>query len=110
MEQLRLQVGPGEAEALVVVQEQEALLIVDDRRARRPAQQRGVQFIFIGTAAVVAEAAIPGRISVDEVEPILRELARRGMYLGEEVIQQMLRRVREHAASGHHHHLPTQGR
>jgi uncharacterized protein len=91
VEEIMAPLHRGEAEALVLTEERGALLLLDDRPARRVARERGIQ--HTGTAAVVVEAGIAGVIATHDVEPMLRRLQADGMRLSENVIQQVLGRL-----------------
>ena len=79
---------PGEAEVLSLAQEVGAdLLILDERLARRYAATLG--FSFTGTVGVLLRAKARGFIS--EVRPLLTELVRGGIHLGDEVVREALK-------------------
>jgi uncharacterized protein len=92
VEQLMTPLHRGEAEALVLAEERGALLLLDDRPARRVARERDIQ--HTGTAAIVVEAGIAGVIGRRDVEPMLRRLQADGMRMSENIIQQVLGRLR----------------
>lgn len=73
---------PGESEAITLANELSALLLLDDRRARRAAARIGVT--CLGTVGVVLEAKDVGL--VEKVEPLLDGLVNVGVYLGAELI------------------------
>jgi len=68
---------PGEAEAVPLAVELHALMLIDDRRARRRAAQMHVA--CLGTVGIVLEAKDTGLI--DAVGPLLHELVDAGVYL-----------------------------
>ena len=70
MQELREDLDPGEAEAIVLAIERRADLLVDERRGRRTATAAGI--MVTGLLGVVAEAKRAGRI--DLVKPVLDEL------------------------------------
>ena len=74
----------GEAEALVLVEEIKArLILMDDMKGRKEAKARG--FVFKGTAGVLLEAKEKGLI--DKVKPYLIALKKTGTYLSPSVIR-----------------------
>lgn len=78
----------GESWALALAEEHGALLLVDDRRARRIALERTI--MHTGTAGIVARAGIDGVIPIHEVEPTLRRLQADGMRLTDALIRQIV--------------------
>lgn len=75
--------GPGEAEAITLAARDGArVLLVDDARARRVARQHRLR--VVGVAGVLVAAKSRGK--VDEVQPLLQQLARTGYYLSEDVV------------------------
>lgn len=94
-------VGAGEREAILLAHEhQPALLITDDRRARRVAEARGLR--VVGTVWVLERAAERGLVDLPST---LTQLVRTNIRLQPEVIQNALARdaVRKAAA----HQAPT---
>ena len=82
----------GEAEALVLVEEKKAgLILMDDMKGRKEAKARG--FVFKGTAGVLLEAKEKGLI--DKVKPYLIALKKTGTYLSPSVIRQALKMAGE---------------
>lgn len=73
---------------MALAEERGALLLVDDRQARRVARERGI--MHTGTAAVVVKAGNDGVISIEEVESTLRRLQADGMRLTDALIRQIL--------------------
>lgn len=80
---LRAELGPGEAEAISLAADREALLIVDERQARRIAEiayglrVRGT----VGTLVLAKRQRL-----VDEVRPILERMRAGGYYLADALI------------------------
>jgi predicted nucleic acid-binding protein len=88
VEQMGTGVNKGESWALALAEERGALLLVDDRQARRVARERDI--LHIGTAGIVVKAGRDGVIPTDEVEPMLRRLQADGMRLTNALIRQIL--------------------
>jgi uncharacterized protein len=71
VQSLRLELDPGEAESIILAQEQEAdLLLLDERKARRVARQFGLR--TIGLLGLLIEAKNRGLL--DNVKDILDAL------------------------------------
>lgn len=81
-------VNKGESWALALAAERSALLLVDDRQARRIARERDI--LHIGTAGILVQAGRDGVIPRDAVQPLLRRLQADGMRLSNAVIHQLL--------------------
>jgi len=80
--------GAGEREAILLAHEhQPALLITDDRRARRVAEARGLQ--VVGTVWVLEHAAARGLVDLPST---LTQLVRTNIRLHPDVIQNALAR------------------
>ncbi|MDE0020832.1 MAG: DUF3368 domain-containing protein [Candidatus Poribacteria bacterium] len=77
----------GEAEALVLVDEKKArLVLMDENRGRKAAKARG--FIVKRTLALLLEAKEKGLI--DKAEPYVIALKESGMYITDSVIRRVL--------------------
>lgn len=84
---LRLHLGHGEAEAIVLSLEVAAQrLILDDQRARNIAASLGVQ--VTGTLGIVLRAKQVGLIPL--VRPLLEDLDQAGFWLSPSLVQQAL--------------------
>jgi predicted nucleic acid-binding protein len=90
---LREQLDPGEAEAIVVAAELEAeLLLVDEKRGRRIAIDRGLE--VTGLLGVLAEAKARGLIP--QCQPILDDMIRvAGFWIGDDLRSHYLRGLNE---------------
>lgn len=87
--------GQGEYEAILLAQEENAQLLVDDRKARVEAQQRGIQ--VRGTLWVLGEAKRRGFIPA--VRPLVAELRAIGYWMHEErMVRPFLRQMGEEPA------------
>ncbi len=90
---LREQLDPGEAEAIVVAGELHAgLLLVDEKRGRRIAIDRGLE--VTGLLGVLAEAKARGLIL--RCQPVLEEMIRvAGFWIGDDLKTRYLRGLSE---------------
>lgn len=74
---LKDKLGPGESEAIVLSEEKHAdLLLIDDKRGRRIARERGIH--VIGLLAVLTEAK--KRSKIDSVRNVLSRLEKETTY------------------------------
>ncbi len=83
---LRMQLGEGESEAMALAVELGELLVLDDKKARRIAQQIGIE--IIGTVGVLLRAKARGVIS--EIKPVLNELNAVDFRISPKLYQQAL--------------------
>ncbi len=89
---LRLELGSGESEAIVLAGEVAASrLILDDKKARRIARQLGLP--ITGTLAVLLRAKQQGLLA--SVRDVLDELAASRFRISRDLIQETLRRAGE---------------
>ncbi len=88
---LRTQIGEGESEAMALAVELNELLVLDDKKARKIAQQIGIE--IIGTVGVLLRAKAKEIIS--EVKPILDELNAVDFRISPTLYQQALRLAQE---------------
>ena len=91
-EMLRVFLGPGEAESLVLAQEMScAVILVDDLKARKAAQAAGLQ--TIGVAGFLLAAKQRGLVK--EVRPLLELLRQKGFRLAQSLIESVSREAGE---------------
>lgn len=83
--------GSGEAQAIVLAGERNALLLMDDRRARKAAAQKGIA--TIGTGRILLEAKRQGLLP--EVAPALHALANTGYRIAPTLRAEILRLAQE---------------
>lgn len=89
---LQLQLGDGEAEAIVLASELSATrLILDDRKARRIAQQMGLP--VTGTLAVLLRAKQQGLLPA--VSDVIDELRGVHFHVSDDLVAEVLRRAGE---------------
>jgi predicted nucleic acid-binding protein len=81
----------GEREAIALAKEEGAILLVDEREARREALRQGIT--VIGNLQVLKEAKDRGIIP--EVKPVLEELIAAGMYVSDVLHQTFLEQIGE---------------
>ncbi len=84
---LKLLVDDGEAEAIALASERASLIILDDRQARRVAQNMGLR--ILGTLGCLLKAKAAGLIGA--VKPFIEKLEDEGFYLAEELKAEALR-------------------
>jgi hypothetical protein len=78
---------PAEAEAIALALELNALLLLDERRARKKAAELGLW--HIGTGGILLDAKQVGLLS--EVHPLLNAMRKAGVYFGDRLIRDILR-------------------
>jgi len=88
----RAKIGPGEAEALVLARNRNALAVLDDKEARAIAKAWNLE--YAGTVMVLFEAFMKNLISYDELVEDLAKLSK-AMWVSTDVITDVIRRARE---------------
>ena len=91
VDQLPPKLHLGEREAIVLAKVQGAVLLVDEREARRAALHQGIT--ILGSLTILREAKTRGIIP--HVRPILDELIAAGMYISEALYETFLRQLGE---------------
>ncbi len=81
----------GEREAIVLAQELDAQLLIDERRGRRHARERGIE--VIGSLRILAEAKRLGFITA--VKPLLESMRATGYWIEQRLIAFFLQEVGE---------------
>jgi predicted nucleic acid-binding protein len=89
---------PGERDLLVLAQSMPVdLLLIDDEVARGEARRLGLA--VRGTLGVLAHARRAGRLTLQEVELLVLEIAaRRDIWISEKLCQDVLSKLREESA------------
>src|SRR5258708_6577065 len=91
VESLPQRLHSGECEALVLAKELDAVLLIDDREARKEAHKRGIP--HLGSLRVLKDAKERGVIAA--VKPALDELIATGTFIGKPLYHAFLNDVRE---------------
>jgi hypothetical protein len=91
VDQLPQKLHLGEREAIALAKEQNTVLLVDEREARREAIRQGIT--VIGSLRVLKEAKDRGIIP--EVKPVLDKLIAAGMYVSDALYQKFLQETGE---------------
>jgi uncharacterized protein len=91
IDQLPPKLHLGEREAIALAKEQVAILLVDEREARREGVHQGIT--VMGSLAVLQEAKARGMLP--QVKLILAELMAAGMYISESLHEAFLRQLDE---------------
>ena len=85
VEILRREMGPGEAEAIVLARELEAdLVLIDDEKPREVARQLGLK--VAGTIAILVKAWRTGLLTRNPVDVAL-EMRAKGVWISDELLQ-----------------------
>lgn len=88
---LQFVVDAGEAEAIALAYETEALLVLDDRQARAVA--RHLKIRIVGTVGLLLRAKHLGLL--DAVGPVFTQLKATGFYVADELIIKALKLAKE---------------
>jgi predicted nucleic acid-binding protein len=91
IDQLPSKLNLGEREALALAKEHGGVVLVDEREARRAAQQHGIA--HFGSLRVLKEAK--DRELLHEVKPILDQLIATGTYISDTLYRSFLRDMDE---------------
>ena len=93
IQELLGELGPGEAEAIVLTEQMQktAILLIDDAAGRTRARQRGL--LVVGTAGILVQSKERGLIPL--VRPILEELRIAGLYLSSTLYERFVSSVGE---------------
>ncbi|GAB4581390.1 MAG: DUF3368 domain-containing protein [Anaerolineales bacterium] len=92
VEYLRLDLDNGEAEAIVLAQEQKAdLVLIDETKARLAAHH--LKIPFMGTVGVLILAKRAGKI--ESVRPLMDALRQQTFYLSDQIYHSVLHQVGE---------------
>jgi len=86
MTQLTELLDRGEAEAIVLAQSKDARLLIDERKGRAVARSRGVRVIGTGGVLLLAKR----EHVIDQIAPILDELASHGYRLSDGLRRELL--------------------
>ena len=86
MTQLTELLDRGEAEAIVLAQSRDARLLIDERKGRAVARSRGVRVIGTGGVLLLAKR----EHVIDQIAPLLDELASHGYRLSDELRRELL--------------------
>ncbi|MEL6194446.1 MAG: DUF3368 domain-containing protein, partial [Bacteroidota bacterium] len=90
--QLLQEIDLGESEAIVLVEELEAhLLIIDERLGTRIAKNRGI--LTIGLLGILVKAKVDGHLK--EIRPLLDQLQSIGFWIRNELKERILASVSE---------------
>jgi predicted nucleic acid-binding protein len=96
VDQLPQRLHLGECEALALARELDAVLLIDEREARRAAQQYGIA--HFGSLRILREAKERGLILT--VKPVLDELIATGTFISKSLYRTFLRTMGEEGLPG----------
>jgi len=88
---LPLELGIGEREAIILVEELKGLLLIDDKRARQEAEKRGIE--TIGSLKIIKEAKDRG--FTNEAKPVGDKLRNAGLWIKDRLYHQFLKELNE---------------
>jgi len=91
VKQLPAMLGLGEREAIILAQELNAVLLIDDRKAREVAEENGIS--CFGSLRVLKEAK--DRKLIDAIKPVGDELIVTGLRIDSSLYQRFLQEVGE---------------
>ncbi|HHT9126413.1 MAG TPA: DUF3368 domain-containing protein [Candidatus Brocadiia bacterium] len=91
VEQLPSRLGLGEREAIVLAQELKAILLIDDRSARKEAEKRGI--VCFGSLRVLKEAKDKGFFK--EIKPLGDDLKKAGLRIKNSLYQKFIQEIGE---------------
>jgi len=86
-----ISLGAGEAEAILLAEEQRATLIIDDPVGRKVARERGLN--YFGTLEILQRAKNQGYLA--SVKEALDKLTASGFYISEELYKEVLQEAGE---------------
>ena len=70
--------GKGEASCIAIGKEQSAIVVTDDRTARRQCSQMGI--LVTGTIGILKASLLGGSINMNQADDILQKMIRAGFY------------------------------
>ena len=81
----------GEAEALALAKQLDAVALIDERRGRKVAAKQGIR--ITGSSAILIKAKLAGVI--DEVAPLIDKLAMHGYRMSDDLKRDVLNKAGE---------------
>lgn len=84
---LNVQLGPGELSAIAYAYEFGGLIVLDDKKARKTANDLGID--YTGTLGVLVEARLAGFI--DSIKPVLEQIKGTDFYISEELEAELIK-------------------
>ena len=70
--------GKGEASCIAIAKEQSAIVVTDDRSARRQCSQMDI--LVTGTVGILKASLLDGHINMNQANDILQKMIRSGFY------------------------------